>query len=96
MISSAKSAPNPVLCDPYQSNASATSAVATLRTNKRGVTRRSDHVYVDAPNELALQAIAAREGWSTGSDGKLFLVCWVTSYELATQAVLYSASTDTT
>lgn len=33
------------------------------------------HVYVDAPNESALQAIAARQGWSAGSDGKLVLMC---------------------
>jgi hypothetical protein len=33
------------------------------------------HVYVDAPDEAALQAIADKEGWPARSDGKLVLMC---------------------
>ena len=33
------------------------------------------HVYVDAPDESGLHAIAAREGWPAGSDGRLVLMC---------------------
>jgi hypothetical protein len=32
-------------------------------------------VYVDAPDEAALHAIAAKERWPAGSDGKLVLMC---------------------